>query len=178
MGSYEPSQNEKTIFFVMENGLRSIRRAIMDSNDFYAREAESHAEDSIYTVLVTAVISIASIIAIGITMIPYLSQIEGRRFEAMQYFIKLPREKVEELINNSEYCIGMSEQKRYAEVLDDYERFLGIKLTEKKNRINNQLQHLDSSSSESMVNIQFNVTTDSRKGGVLKGNNRATFRVD
>jgi hypothetical protein len=58
---------------LIENGLRNIRRAIIDSNDFYARESEQHAHDSISTVLITAVISIASILGIGIFIMPYLT---------------------------------------------------------------------------------------------------------
>jgi hypothetical protein len=73
-------------------------RASIDSCDFYAREAEYHAEQSVSTTLTTATISIVLIIVIGMIIAPILTKAETRKFEALLFFLKVPKHQLVILI--------------------------------------------------------------------------------
>jgi hypothetical protein len=77
---------------------------------------------------VTTIISIVIIIVIGLIIAPILTTAEIRKYKALLYFLKIPRGKLPDLIKNCEYCLNMNDEKRYAQIMKDYEDFLGIKL--------------------------------------------------
>jgi len=68
------------------------------------------------------------IVVIGLIIAPILTQAEIRKFKALLYFLKIPKEKLPDLIKNCEYCINMNEEGRYLQIMKDYESFLGVKL--------------------------------------------------
>jgi hypothetical protein len=68
------------------------------------------------------------IVIIGLFIAPILTTAEIRKYRALLYFLKIPREKLEDLIKNCEYCLNMNDEARYAQIMKDYEEFLGIKL--------------------------------------------------
>ena len=65
---------------------------------------------------------------VSLIIAPILTQAEIRKFKALLYFLKVPKEKLHDLIKNSEYCLNMNEEKRYLQIMLDYESFLGVKL--------------------------------------------------
>ena len=76
----------------------------------------------------TAIVSIIVIVVIGLIIAPILTQAEIRKYRALLYFLKIPRERFPILIQNCEYCLNMSDEKRYTEIMMDYEKYLGLKL--------------------------------------------------
>jgi hypothetical protein len=79
----------------------------------YAREAEDHAEQNIVQTKVTAIVSIVIIVLIGMIIAPILTQAEIRKYKALLYFLKIPKDKLPDLIKNCEYCLNMNEEERY-----------------------------------------------------------------
>lgn len=79
----------------------------------YAREAEDHAEQNIVLTKVTAIVSIVIIVLIGMIIAPILTQAEIRKYKALLYFLKIPKDKLPDLIKNCEYCLNMNEKERY-----------------------------------------------------------------
>jgi len=77
---------------------------------------------------VTAIVSIIVIVFIGLIIAPILTQAEIRKYKALLYFLKIPKDKFVDLIKNCEYCLNMNEENRYHQILKDYESFLGIRL--------------------------------------------------
>ena len=61
----------------------------------------------------TAIVSIVAIIIIGLIIAPILTKAEIRKYNALLYFLKIPRDKLPEMIKNCEYCLNMSDENRY-----------------------------------------------------------------
>lgn len=91
---YNPTNNEKDLYFIAQNGILPLRRSVIDSCFFYATEARAHANANITTTLLTILVSIVSIIVIGLVLSPMLSLAETRRYKALHYFIKLPKKAI------------------------------------------------------------------------------------
>ncbi len=103
----------------------------------------------------TAIISIIVIVVIGLIIAPILTQAEIRKYKALLYFLKIPKEQFATLIKNCEYCLNMNDETRYLQIMKDYESFLGIKL------INQQVDQLrQAKSRQSNLDAQ-----NSRSGG-------------
>jgi hypothetical protein len=73
-------------------------------------------------------VSIFTIILIGLVIAPILTKVETRKYEALIFFLQIPMERLQILIQNCEYCVNMDEEDRYRQILKDYESFLGMKL--------------------------------------------------
>jgi hypothetical protein len=73
-------------------------------------------------------VSIFTIILIGLVIAPILTKVETRKYEALIFFLQIPKERLQILIQNCEYCVNMDEEDRYRQILKDYESFLGMKL--------------------------------------------------
>ena len=97
----------------MQNGNKELRQFSIEANSFYSRESEKHAEQNITQTKVTAIISIVVIVIIGLVIAPILTQAEIRKYKALLYFLKIPKEKLPDLIKNCEYCLNMNDEKRY-----------------------------------------------------------------
>ena len=76
----------------------------------------------------TTIISIIIIVIIGVIIAPILTTAEIRKYRALLYFLKIPKDKFPDLIKNCEYCLNMNDEARYLQIMKDYEEFLGIKL--------------------------------------------------
>ena len=70
------------------------------------------------------------IVAIGLAIAPILTTAEIRKYRALLYFLKIPRDKLPDLIKNCEYCLNMNDEDRYLQIMKDYEDFLGIKIVD------------------------------------------------
>lgn len=125
---YKPTYHEQVIFFIVQNGNKELRQFAIDACTYYGRESENHAEQNISSTQITAIISIIVIVIIGLIIAPILTTAEIRKYKALLYFLKIPREKFIDLIKNCEYCLNMNDERRYYQILKDYENFLGLKL--------------------------------------------------
>lgn len=105
-----------------------MRQFAIEATKFYSDESASHAEQNITSTKVTAIISVVVIVIIGLIIAPILTQAEIRKYKALLYFLKIPKDKFAEMIKNCEYCINMNEENRYYQIQKDYEQFLGVKL--------------------------------------------------
>ena len=76
--------------------------------------------------------SIFTIILIGLVIAPILTKVETRKYEALIFFLQIPKERLQILIQNCEYCVNMDEEDRYRQILKDYESFLGMKLIDQQ----------------------------------------------
>jgi parvulin-like peptidyl-prolyl isomerase len=113
---------------------------------------------------VTAIISIIVIVVIGLVIAPIITKAEIRKYKALLYFLKIPKEQLPILIKNCEYCLNMNEEKRYLQIMQDYEKFLGIKL------INQQVNQLRQAKS-----MQSNLDAQStRQGGYTSSGLRSS----
>jgi hypothetical protein len=70
------------------------------------------------------------IVAIGLAIAPILTTAEIRKYKALLYFLKIPLDKLPDLIKNCEYCLNMNDEDRYLQIMKDYEDFLGIKIVD------------------------------------------------
>jgi hypothetical protein len=77
-------------------------------------------------------VSIFTIILIGLVIAPILTKVETRKYEALIFFLQIPKERLQILIQNCEYCVNMDEEDRYRQILKDYESFLGMKLIDQQ----------------------------------------------
>ena len=109
-----------------------MRRAVIDSSFLYSRESENHANESKNTILITAVASIGSILVIGLIISPMLTKAETRRFTALEFFLRIPQDKVREMIKNCDYCLGLRDQDRFVSLQKYYQKVLGLKLVDAK----------------------------------------------
>ncbi len=73
-------------------------------------------------------VSIFTIILIGLVIAPILTKVETRKYEALIFFLQIPKERLQILIQNCEYCANMDEEDRYQQIQKDYESFLRMKL--------------------------------------------------
>lgn len=78
--------------------------------------------------MILVVVSIISLFGIGLAIAPILTKAETRKYLALQYFLRIPKDRLQILISNCEYCENMDEEDRFFEIQRDYESFLGIKL--------------------------------------------------
>ena len=76
--------------------------------------------------------SIFTIILIGLVIAPILTKVETRKYEALIFFLQIPKERLQILIQNCEYCVNMDEEDRYRQILKYYESFLGMKLIDQQ----------------------------------------------
>ena len=113
---------------MVQNGNKELRQFSIKANEYYSRESENHAEQNITQTKVTAIVSIVVIVVVSLIIAPILTQAEIRKFKALLYFLKIPKERLRDLIKNSEYCLNMNEESRYLQIMHDYESFLGVKL--------------------------------------------------
>lgn len=73
----------------------------------------THAEQNISSSKITAIVSIITIIIIGLVIAPMLTKAEIRKYLALLYFLKIPRVKLTEMIKNCKYCLNMNDENRY-----------------------------------------------------------------
>lgn len=64
----------------------------------------------------TAIISIAVILFIGMIIAPILTRAEIRKYKALLYFLKVPKDKLQDMIKNCEYCLNMNDEGRYYQI--------------------------------------------------------------
>jgi hypothetical protein len=69
--------------------------------------------------LITAVISIVSIIVIGLVITPMLTFVEARRFNTLEFFSKISQERLKELISAGEYLLSIHECERFDEICQE-----------------------------------------------------------
>ena len=113
---YKPSYYEQTLFFLVENGNRYLRQFVIEASSYYSRESEEHAEQNITSTKVTAIVSIIAIVIVSLAIAPILTKAEIRRYKALLYFLKIPKDKLPNLIKNCEYCLNMNDEKRYFQI--------------------------------------------------------------
>ena len=113
----------------MQNGLLPLRAAALDSCYLYARDSQDHTNSSVSTALLTSVLSIVSIVLIGLVLSPLLTRAETRRIMALKYFLTIPRDYLVLMVDNIErYCMHFRDEVRYAEIQKEYEGFLELRL--------------------------------------------------
>jgi ABC-type spermidine/putrescine transport system permease subunit I len=100
----------------VENGNRGIRRNVALLIDHYSRNAEDHAEANIQSTSTTAIISVVTILIVGLIIAPILTKAEMRKFRAILYFLKIPKDVLPQMIKNCEYCLNMNNEQRYIEI--------------------------------------------------------------
>jgi len=66
--------------------------------------------------LALALASIFTILLIGLIIAPILTKVETRKYEALLFFLKIPKDRLSVLIQNCEYCINMDEESRYLQI--------------------------------------------------------------
>ena len=115
--SYKPTANEKAVYFVIENGYDALRNAIQDDCNYYVKESKDHAASSMTTIMITAIVSIIAIVIIGLIITPILSKSVERQYQALSFFVMIPKEKIKVLLQNCQYCLNMgSDDKRFLEI--------------------------------------------------------------
>ena len=81
------------------------------------------------TALLTSVLSIVSIVAIGLVLSPLLTRAETRRIMAIKYFLTIPRTYLVLMVDNIErYCMHFRDEKVYNKVQREYESILGLRI--------------------------------------------------
>lgn len=95
----------------------------------YSQSAQEHAQSNINSTKITAIVSIVCIVIVGFIVAPFLTNAEMRKFRAILYFLKIPNDVLPQMIRNCEYCLNMNNEQRYLEIEHDYERFLGLKIS-------------------------------------------------
>ena len=126
---YSPTAEEQNMFFGLQNAILPMRAAALDSCFLYARDAQSHANASVTTALLTSVLSIVSIVVIGLVLSPLLTRAETRRNVAIKYLLTIPRDYLVFMVDNIErYCMHFREEQLYCDVQKEYENLLGIRL--------------------------------------------------
>ena len=60
----------------------------------YARESENHAEQNINSTKVTTIISVITILIVGSIIAPIFTKAEIRKYKALLYFLKIPKETI------------------------------------------------------------------------------------
>ncbi len=96
--------------------------------------------------------------AIGLVIAPILTKAEIRKYKALLYFLKVPKDKFADMIKNCEYCINMSDEGRYYQIQKDYEVFLGVKL------VGQQVEQLRQAREE-QANIENQNSRENSSGG-------------
>ena len=69
-----------------------------------------------------------TILLTGLVIAPILTKAEIRKFKALLYFLKIPKDKFLTMITNCEYCLNMNDENRYQQIQIDYESYLGVKI--------------------------------------------------
>jgi hypothetical protein len=104
-------------------------------------------------------VSIFTIILIGLVIAPILTKVEARKYEALIFFLQIPKERLQILIQNCEYCVNMDEEDGYRQILKDYESFLGMKLigqqVEQMCRKRDQEVNIANQSSHELIWLRF-----------------------
>lgn len=77
---------------------------------------------------ITCILSVLIIVGIGIIVAPFLTRAEMRKFRALLYFLKIPKDVLPQMITNCEYLLNMNDEERNEEIMIDYEKYLGIKI--------------------------------------------------
>lgn len=113
---YKPSTLEQNVYFVNQNALTLIRRGTIDTCHYYAWESEKHAQQHIYSTMILIIVSIISLFCIGLAIAPILTKAETRKYLALQYFLRIPKERLQILISNCEYCENMDEEERFTQI--------------------------------------------------------------
>ena len=127
--AYSPTTQEQTLWFALQNGLLPLRAAALDSCSLYAVDAQDHVNSSVSTALLTSVLSIVSIVLIGLVLSPLLTKAETRRIMALKYFLTIPRVYLVQMVDNIErYCMHFRDEAVYLEIQKEYESILGMRL--------------------------------------------------
>ena len=150
------------LYFLVENGNLNLRQFAADAAEYYANESEDHAGQNITSTKVTAIVSIVVIAVISLVITPILTKAEVRKYKALVYFLKIPKDKLTEMITNCEYCINMNDEKRYRQIQKDYEQYLQVKLVDQQveqlRQAQNQRNNMDFQNNLSSNNKSSNVT--------------------
>eukprot|EP00347_Sterkiella_histriomuscorum_P006361 403353053 len=103
--SYVPTDNERTFFFASENAKDAIRVQIRAAKDLYAYDITLHAEQSALSTQTTIIISICSILIVGIIVTPLLTRIVDRQYIALKFFISVHPETLVQLTQKCYQCL-------------------------------------------------------------------------
>lgn len=87
--NYSPSDDERTLYFLVQTAQGNLRSVGKDISDFYRTETEEHALSVAKTTQMTIIISIASIALVVILISPIISRIEQRKYMGLKFFLNV-----------------------------------------------------------------------------------------
>ena len=93
--SYQPTTYEQTIFFIIYNGNRVVRQYNKMFADMYIRDSIANSESSEQQTLITTIVSILTIFLVTCVISPIVSKTEERKFNALVFFLKIPKHEVD-----------------------------------------------------------------------------------
>ncbi|CDW83114.1 UNKNOWN [Stylonychia lemnae] len=103
--AYVPTEIERNIFFVIANSLDAIREHLQIEIEYYSRDIKDHSEESKASTETTIIISVCSILFVGLIVTPLLSRIVDRQYQALQFFLLIDQIQIDNLIFKCFQCI-------------------------------------------------------------------------
>eukprot|EP00347_Sterkiella_histriomuscorum_P019049 403343159 len=103
---FKPTQYEQSIYFTVQNGNNILNQHIWLLDDMYNEQINSYAYSTIDQTQITILISIFTIIGVFIVVTPIISLIQDRQFTALIFFVEIPKNKIQSLVDQTQHCLN------------------------------------------------------------------------
>ncbi|CDW88868.1 pas domain s-box family protein [Stylonychia lemnae] len=108
--AYRPSIDEQTIFFAVINGNSVIRQYNWVFLSNYISETKGNSDTRLQQSMILTIISVFTIFIVALVISPIISKTEERKYYALRFFLKIPRDKIQLYIAKCENCLRLEEE--------------------------------------------------------------------
>ncbi|CDW76681.1 pas domain s-box family protein [Stylonychia lemnae] len=102
--NYQPTIEEQTLYFIVENGNGIVRTYNRFFADLYITDSVKNSENNESNTMITTVISVITIFLVTCVISPIISKTEERKYNALVFFMRIPRNQVEQYIKSCQEC--------------------------------------------------------------------------
>ncbi|CDW78770.1 UNKNOWN [Stylonychia lemnae] len=122
--NYRPTQDEQSIYFLIENGIKGILSSVGITINYFVKDAEDHSKQNISSTEIVTIVSIITIMVVGIIFTPIFSKSEIRRYLAIKFFLNLDQFVVQQMKRNVDHCQTILDEKKQNHVSQEYQKFM------------------------------------------------------
>lgn len=101
---YIPTGEERITYFVDQNALYGLTDSLDLQKHIYLNITKQSIQDNKNRFIMTIIVSISSIVLIGILVAPMLSKISERQYTSISFFLDLPLTEIAIIQKQTEKC--------------------------------------------------------------------------
>eukprot|EP00347_Sterkiella_histriomuscorum_P022071 403331786 len=108
--NYVPKSEEQTLFFAVINANGVIREHNWIFMDKYVSETKDNTELRLQQSVILTILSVITILIVSLVISPIISKTEERKYNALIFFLRIPKDQINVYIQRCEDCLKLEEE--------------------------------------------------------------------